>query len=166
MGPIERSEDCGEDCRCAEGDNFSSSPILGPFAGPWVSVEQWKQAYLLRTSTVIDEPGCMATSSQCPLQDNPYDATTVRLGKPWVIDNIGPTGATKESQRFRNQSLRDLVVAQREGPQAVNVPLIFSKMSRARQRIGWKARRLVFKTFKAPQPRRAEICSERSVSRS
>ncbi|EAQ90060.1 predicted protein [Chaetomium globosum CBS 148.51] len=52
MGPIERSEDCGEEGRCAEGDNFSSSPILGPFAGPWVSVEQWKQAYLLLTTAL------------------------------------------------------------------------------------------------------------------
>lgn len=168
MGPIESSEDC----RCAEGDNPSSAPILGPFAGPWMSVAKWKQTHL-RTSTVVEEPGCVATSSQCPLQDDPYDATVIRLGKPWAMplsgqdfDSIGPTGATKESQKLRDQSLRDLANAQRDGSQDVNVPLLFSKLSGAQRRVRWKARHLVFKTFNAPQPRRAEICFVRSASRS
>ena len=151
-----------------------TSPVLGLFSGPWVGVEQLKKVYR-GTSTVVDGPGCMRVSSQCSLQDNPYDTTFIRLGRPWVMpwetpfleedfDDISPMGTTKESQVLRDRSLRGLANAQRDGSQNADAPMIFSKMSRARRLIRCKGRRIAFKTSNVPQPWRAEIYCARSVS--
>jgi hypothetical protein len=193
LEPNMDSINCIEDCRCVEGSNSGTSPILGPFSGPWIGTEQWKKAHRsispilgpfsgpwisveqwkhihLGTSTVVHEPGCMTASSRCPLQDDPYDATVIRVGRPWVmplseqdLDNIGPMAATKESQSLQ-QSLRDLANAQGDGSQNVDVSTIFPKMSRARRRIRCKERRIVFKISNVPQPWRAEMyCARRSL---
>lgn len=162
------SVNCIEGCRCSEGSHSGTLPILGPFSGPWIGIEQWKQVHL-GTSTAVNEPGCMAASSPCPLRDDPYDTTILCVGRPWVmplseqdLDSIGPMRATKESQTLRGQSLRNLANAQRDGSQNVDITTIFTKMSPERRRIRCKERRIVQRISNVPQPCRVEMhCAKR-----